>query len=105
MTPFTHGFCDELLKLGGVLGGVAKGGKFLGKRFMKHPFFYGSGGIGAYSGIRAAQKPKQRRIQARAGRPSQAYYINYHPLIGPVRQTKAQRRRESLYLPARFKKE
>lgn len=94
MNTFMKGFSDELEKLSGAVSSVGKWAIEKPWRRILIPAFIGHAG---YKGTKAALKGGRRRvIAARGGRPSKAWYIDYHRALGlPKKLTKLQLQRLS----------
>jgi hypothetical protein len=108
VTGVRHGFGDELIKLSvlGALGG-------LGKLVARHPMqalgvgmLAGSTGVAGASGFAKGLRggEKGRYLAASKHGPSQAAYINYHPLF-EHKPTRAQLLRlHEHYRPGAFRR-
>jgi len=93
MSHFLDGFSDELEKLAGALSTT---GKWLIKKPWRRigiPLFVG--GSGVMGALAASKGGKKRAIAASPGRPSRAYYTNYHRALGTKRMSKLQEARLS----------
>ena len=100
MTPFIHGFSDELEKLA-IVGAVAKGGAGIGKAILKRPLH----ALGAlFVGGAAVEGAKQARRASRVRksiRPSRSYYTDYYRALGIPRGRMTKRQRQRIFAHAR----
>jgi hypothetical protein len=103
MTPFHHGFSDELLKLaiaGKIAKGIASKAANVPGWLLRHPrtsIYTLLTAPAAYAGAKAGVKTSPR-VLAKPGKPTPAYYIDYHKAMGiPKKRTPRQKFLESRY--------